>query len=193
MRIVALMMLSIGAAGGGEAFAQTAATAETPEEIVVRGKRLAEFRLEVQFARERAYAIFNEINSSDDFDITCDSEMRTGTRVGREVCVARFEGRISSHAARDWLASIRWNCKKGNTGQDCMFDPDVAGYGLAAAQAVESEAPMQRDRLNAEIHRLARTDMRFGQAILDFYDASLKYEEERKRPRARQEEPRPDE
>jgi hypothetical protein len=161
--------------------------AETPEEIVVRGKRLAAFRLEVQLARERAYAVFNEINSTDDFDIACKSEMRTGTRVNRMVCAARFEGRISRRAAQDYLAALRWICNgPGGLTQDCVFNPQTAGYGIAAARGAASEAPIQRDRLNEEIHRLARTDLRFGQAILDFYDASLKYEEERKRPRERE-------
>jgi hypothetical protein len=39
--------------------------------------------------------------------------------------------------------------------------------------------------MRAEISILARTDLRFGQAILDFYEASQKYEEERDSSRER--------
>jgi hypothetical protein len=165
------------------AAANEARPSETADEVIVRGKRLAEFRVEVQLARERAYAIFNEINSTDDFDVTCREEMRTGTRLERTVCAARFEGRVSRRAAQDYLATMRWICS-GTA--DCLFDPGYAGYGKAAAMATESEAPMQRARLNEEIHRLASTDVRFGQAILDFYEASLKYHEERKALRSRE-------
>jgi hypothetical protein len=113
MRVVLWAFASLAVLSAEAAYAQSDATpprTESPEEIVVRGKRLAEFRVEVQLARERAYAIFNEINSTDDFDISCDSQMRTGTRVGRDVCAARFEGRISSRAAKDYLAAMRLVC-----------------------------------------------------------------------------------
>jgi hypothetical protein len=160
---------------------------EAPEEIVVRGRRLEEFRLEVEKLRVRAYDIFNEINSSDDFDVHCATQQRTGTRRGRLVCAAQFEVRISSRAAKDYMAAIKDACG-GQLAQDCMFDPNMAGRGLAAAKAVEGEAPRHRHQLNQEIQRLARTNLELGQAILDFYDANSKYEEERKRPRERRRE-----
>ena len=49
--------------------------AEAPEEIVVRGRRLVELGVEVEKAREHA-AIFNEINSNDDFDVHCRDERK---------------------------------------------------------------------------------------------------------------------
>lgn len=198
MRIVALILFSIAVSSPDSAGAQNepaardggdAPSQETPEEIVVRGKRLVAFRLEVELARERAYDLFNEINSNDDFDIQCTAEQRTGTRLGRQVCAARFEGRISSRAGKDYLSALRAVCNQdpGGLTQDCMFS-GASSYGIAAAQATESEAPIKRDLLHAEIHRLARENLEFGQAILDFYDTSLKYQEERKRPRGRRRE-----
>jgi hypothetical protein len=175
------------AAGAPAAGQADARRAETPEEIVVRGRRLEDLRFEVEKARVRAYDVFNELNSTDDFDIRCNAETRTGTRMGRQVCVAQFESRISSRASKDYMAAIRDHCG-GQLTQDCIFDTNIAGFGKAAAQAVEGEAPRQRALLNQEIHRLARTDLRFGQAILDFYDASMRYQEERERPRTRRRE-----
>lgn len=187
MRVVLWIFALLTTLGADAAHAQDTAAVqsrtETPEELVVRGKRLADFRVEVDLARERAYAVFNEINSTNDFDIQCvDDVPRRGSRIGRRVCAPRFEGRISSAAAKDYLGMLRAMCPdaEGLT-QRCLFDPGLASRAIAAARGAESEAPTQRDRLEAEIQRLARTDLRFGQAILDFYDVSLKYEEQRKR------------
>jgi hypothetical protein len=193
MRVVLSIIPLLTALGANVTLAQDTATlqsrTETPEEIVVRGTRLADFRVEVERARVRAYDIFNEVNSTDDFDIVCVDEPRRGSRMGRRVCAARFEGRISANAAKDYLGLMRAICPdvEGLT-QRCLFDPGLASRGIAAARSAENEAPTQRARLEAEIQRLARTDLRFGQAILDFYEASLKYEEERKRSRERKQE-----
>jgi hypothetical protein len=186
VRVVLWIFVSLTALNANAADAQDSAAArgpeQAPEEIVVRGKRISEFRVEVELARVRAYDIFNEINSADDFDIQCVDEPRRGSRMGRRVCVARFEDRIAAAAAKDYLATMRAICPdvEGLT-QRCLFDPGLASQGINAAKGAESEAPGQRDRLEAEIQRLARTDLRFGQAILDFYEAQLQYEAARKR------------
>lgn len=168
------------------ASAAAAESSETADEVVVRGKRLADFRVEVQQARERAYDIFNELNSTDDFDIECGDQPRRGSRIGRTVCGAAFEGRIAAATAKEYLAMLRALCPdpEGLT-QRCMTDPGISSRAAAAARGPASEAPTQRDRLQTEIERLATTDLQFGQALLDFYDASVRYEEERKRPRER--------
>jgi hypothetical protein len=170
------------ASSGGEGSAASGGS-ESTEEIVVRGRRLADFRVELEKARVRAYDIFNEINTGDDFDVHCVLEESTGTRMRQQVCRARFEGRISSRAAQEYISALRWSCPDGLTA-DCIFS-DRSAAGISAAAAVESEAPAKRDLLNQEIHRLAREDLRFAQAIVDWYDANLRYEEERKRSRER--------
>src|SRR6202008_342487 len=100
---------------------------EAPDEVVVRGRRLTELRVEIEIKRERAYSIFNEINSTDDFDFQCVEELRRGSRMPRRVCAPRFEGRISAAAARDYLATMRAVCPdaEGLTHR-CLFDPGTA-------------------------------------------------------------------
>jgi hypothetical protein len=193
MRVVIWTFALFTALGAGVAYAQgfpAQQSAEAPEEVIVRGKRLAEFRVEVQLARERAYDIFNEINSNDDFDFACAEQPRRGSRIERKVCAAQFEGRIQEAAAKEYIRTLKALCPdiEGLT-QRCLTHPGYSSRAAAAAGGPASEAPMQRDRLQDEIERLARTDLRFGQAILDFYDASVRYEEERKRPRERTREP----
>jgi hypothetical protein len=192
VRVVLWTVVSLTALCASAAHAQSPAATggpdarrtETPEEIIVRGKRLADFRVEVDLARERAYAIFNEINSNDDFDIRCRDERRYHSRAKRRVCRAQFETRISADTAKEYMATLSWTCPAGPDGfidtQACMFS-GPGQNATARAQAVEGQAPPMQDRMNDEILRLARTDLRFGQAILDFFEASQEYEAARER------------
>jgi len=188
------IVLSIAAACGGPAFAQSelatparadaAPQQEAPEEVVVRGRRIGELRAEIDVARQRAYGIFNEINSNDEFDVYCRKESQPGTNVPRQVCRAQFERRISADAAREYMGTLARNCPVGTGGvldtQACMF----SNYGQNAADAargIEGQLPGKQAQMNAEILRLANEDERFGQAILDYYEASQQYDAARKR------------
>jgi hypothetical protein len=189
MRIATLIVLSIAVSGGGVAVGQRAPADRdgakvTPDEVIVRGRQVGELRVEVQRAREHAYAIFNDINSDNDFDVHCRDETRYFSHSKRRVCRAQFESRISSQAATEYTATLRARCPPNAEGaiqwQACMFG-DVGQTAKANAQAVEGQATSMHDRMNDEVLRLARTDLRFGQAILDFFDASQQYEAARKR------------
>lgn len=191
MRITSLMMLSLATTGGGAVLAQSeslpeqveASPSEAPEEVIVRGRRLSELKIEMEQARIRAYDIFNDINSHDDFDVYCRDESRSGTRVPQQVCRARFEGRISSDAGQEYLASVRWRCRDhGGLTVECLFDDRSAG-AISAAQGVEAEAPIRRRQLTQEIERLARENLEFAEAIVEWYEAGLRYDEARRRPR----------
>ncbi len=191
---VALTVLSIAVAGSGPALAQSEPAAgerrdaarqqEAPEDVVVRGRRLGELRAEIENARRRAYGIFNDINSNDEFDVYCRKESQPGTNVPRQVCRAQFERRISADAASEYMGTLARNCPVGPGGvldtQACMF----SNYGQNAAEAargIEGQLLGKHEQMNAEILRLANEDERFGQAILDYYEASQQYEAARKR------------
>lgn len=183
MRSAAAILISLAASGGGVAFAQLEAAApqQNTEEVIVRGRRIAELRVEIEQARIRAYDIFNEINSDDDFDVRCQDESRSGTRMPQQVCRARFEDRISSRAGQEYIGALKWVCREGLT-QDCIFS-EGSSYGISAAQGVEGEAPLKRQQLKQEIARLANENDEFAQAILDWYEANQVYEARRKRRR----------
>lgn len=191
MRTIALILFSITALGSGGAFGQGASTGregaddsaqrETPEEVIVRGRRLVELRFEVEKAQERAYAIFNEINSDNDFDIYCRDERRHHSRATTRVCRPQFENRISSAAAGEYLASLFWACPgEGGVTQECMFS-NYSAVGRSAAQGIEGQLPGKHAQMRDEILRLAQEDDRFAQAILDWYETTRQYEEARKR------------
>lgn len=193
MRFVALTLPMVFLTDG-VAFAQSDSATRMPtasstqqepvDEVIVRGRRLTELRLEVDMAQERAYEIFNEINSNDEFDVYCREEGRTGTRSTRRVCRAQFERRISADAAREYMAALAWTCPADAMGAidtaSCFFGDHSQG-AISRAQGVEGQAMSKRDQMNDEILRLARHNDRFARAILDYYEATQQYERARKR------------
>ena len=186
---VALIVLSLNATGD-LALAQTeplaqqrgaAALQEQTEEVVVRGRRIGELRAEVEDARERAYELFNDLNSNDDFDVYCRRESRSGTNVPQVVCRAQFENRISADAAQEYMASLAWQCPGGPENlQECMFN-DYSSAGKSAALGIEGQLPGKREQMADEIFRVARENDEFARAILDWYEANQQYEAARRR------------
>lgn len=194
MRIMLLVLSSIVVVSGGAALAQRdsaarqrgegAAPQETPDEVVVRGRRIGELRAEVEDARQRVYGLFNDINSNDDFDVRCRKESRAGTNVPTQICRARFEDDISAEAASEYMSTLFTLCQPDANGfldtQTCLFSgPGVSA--AASAQGVEGRAPLKRDQMTEQIFRLARENDEFAQAILDWYEANQQYEAARKR------------
>ena len=185
---VALIVLSIAALGGA-ALAQnppasqreTAAAQEVQDEVIVRGRRLGELRDGIDKAREQAYAIFNEINSDDDFDVRCRDEVKYHSHAKHRVCRPKFEDRIQAAAAREYLSSLFWNCPGGGgVTQGCIFS-NVGQSAIAAAGSVEGQLPYKQDQIADEILRLANENEQFAQAILDWFEAQQQYEAARKR------------
>lgn len=195
MRIVTLIVLSIAVSGSGAALGQSATAARdgagdsgraaAPEEVVVRGRRLVELRFDVEKAHEQVYAIFNQINSNDAFDVHCRDERKYHSRATQRVCRANFENRISGEAAREYMAALNWTCQPvDGTGfinsQACMFSAP-GQMAKSNAQGVEGQAPSMHAQMNDEIVRLAEEDERFARAIIDWYEKNQQYEAARKR------------
>jgi hypothetical protein len=77
---------------------QTAAPA-VDDEVIVRGRRGAELRLEIERAENAVFARFNEINSDDRFDIVCRLEPAVGSRIDRRVCLSNdWRAQSAEHA-----------------------------------------------------------------------------------------------
>jgi len=69
----------------------TLAAGLTVEEVVVYGERsLHSLRQEVYDAEEAFYNTYNAVNTNDEFDISCDTRKRLGSRMLFRVCEARF-------------------------------------------------------------------------------------------------------
>jgi len=66
---------------------------ERPEEIVVYGRAKATLRHELHRTEERVFAIFNSLNSDDEFDIHCKYRAAANSLLIKErVCEANFVG-----------------------------------------------------------------------------------------------------
>jgi len=154
-------------------------SSEQPEEVIVRGRRLADFRAELRAARIRVYDLFNDLNSDDAFDVQCRTEDSTGTRMRQQTCRPQFKDNISSAAANAWVHGIRDACGSQLT-QDCMFDPGgPASLAKSMALAEESWEPGMQQRFAVEMARVVRDNPEMQQAILDYEAVERAYEEAR--------------
>jgi len=81
-----------------------AGPSEAIEEIVVYGeKSLIQLRLEVHKAEDKVFAMFNSLNSDDEYDIHCYLEAPIGSHIKRRVCRANFVSKATSEEARQLL------------------------------------------------------------------------------------------
>ena len=74
------------------------------EEIVVYGeKSLTQLRLELHRAEDKAYALFNSLNSDDEYDIHCYREAQIGSHIKRRICRPNYVSQATSEEARNLL------------------------------------------------------------------------------------------
>ena len=174
----------------GPIFAQAADAAGDPpssaavdDEVIVRGRKLSDFRAELHAAMVHVYDVFNELNSDDIFDVHCQVEDSTGTHMREQTCRPQFKDDISSEAAQAWVAGIRDACGS-QLSQDCIFG-DAASQGKSAALAVESTEQLMQQRFALEMARVVAEHPEMQQAILDYEAVEHAYDEARGGRRAR--------
>jgi len=132
-------------AHGQQANGATPPPPDVGDEVVVQGRNFATLRLEIQHAEAALYDRFNAINSKDEFDITCDSEVLTGSKIPRRVCRANFWRTSEARAAHETVLGLQGS----------------ASFG---AQQFEAQALYKQSLLAAELRRLAATDPELQQA-----------------------------
>ena len=77
------------------------------EEIQVLGSRtLYSIRMEIVDEENKIFAMFNELNSDDDFDILCDKIAPTGSHIRQRVCEPRFVTETRARMAQDFMLGI---------------------------------------------------------------------------------------
>jgi hypothetical protein len=112
---------------------------EVGDEVQVIGQNPAELRSQIQRAEQVFYDRFNAINSRDEFDITCDYQVQTGSKMPRRVCQANFWAVAQAKAAHEGV--LRQH-----------------GSANAGSAQFEGEARAKQQELAEEMRRLVATD-----------------------------------
>lgn len=184
-RPLAFTLVGLAALLSGRALAQAdSAPTEQPEEITVRGGRsLTEYRLEMERARDEVVELFNELNSSDETDVTCQQESQTGTRTRQRVCRSNAARKADADAANRFLDSLFFSSGGFITNTRGGGAPPPAGgaqvnstIGMAQAQgdAVSGGAAAQ-DALQTEMERLLREQPELYRAVTRYVEAENEY------------------
>jgi hypothetical protein len=77
------------------------------DEVIVRGRRGVELRLEIEGAENAIFARFNDINSDDRFDIGCRMQAPIGSRIDRRVCESNDWRDQAANFAAAWVRQSR--------------------------------------------------------------------------------------
>jgi hypothetical protein len=158
--------------------------ASDEEEIIVRGQRLEDFRVALEAARVRVYDVFNDLNSDDAFDVSCQVEGSTGTRMRQQTCRPQFKNEIAEDAAAAWVNGIKDACPAGLS-QACIFEnPAAADLAKSRAIAEETREPLMQKKFALEMARVVAEHPEMQQVILDYWAVERAYDDARGRPRA---------
>ncbi len=133
------------------------------ENIVVRGRRLHELRFELRVAEDAVYARFNDINSDDRFDIHCEDEKRTASRMTERRCL--------SNSWREQDANIGEGTTRALQGL-----PGGANLGSFRAEQLRMQQLLQEELL-----RLALHDDGLKRAVMELGEKQLQLDEVRGR------------
>jgi hypothetical protein len=147
---------------------------EPDEEIVIRGRRtLFTLRKEMEAARERVWAVFNDINSDDDFDISCNDRDRTGTRMTKQVCRPEYANRATAQAGKELARRIQ-GCPPNSPNYEACLAAALETGNSEAQQYIARIAYMDQ-RLDDEFRRLVRERRELATAINEFLAKENEY------------------
>jgi hypothetical protein len=152
---------------------QTVVAAEEPqlpiEEIQVTGPRsMILLGQEIRKAEVQMYNLFNELNSTDDFDVTCGFVKDTGTQISAWKCMVGFMSHAEHRNTQEFLQTCFSPVSEA--------DEQVNTQGLPPScflpktdEQLNWENREKLDAMNAEMSALAKENPALAQAMLDLY------------------------
>ena len=168
---VAIAFLSPAFAQPDSAAAGAVTNATDPEDsIVVRGKALSRYRLDLEEAKEDLIEVYNEENSGDDNDVVCRNERPTGSRMPQRVCRSNAQTEAEAAAARGFLRGLVLGSGQPEGGSIAPTIAAVGGAQSAAARTAESRAAIEK-----ELEQLARQNKTLYRAALKYVEAEDAY------------------
>ena len=111
------------------------------DEVIVRGRRPANLRVEIERLEVAVYDRFNALNSDDEYDIYCLEQAPTGSNIPLRTCAPKFVIDAESGSASRMLTDGRGGAGNNNS---------------PAEHAMLMEEKSRK--LTAEMQRLARED-----------------------------------
>ena len=154
--------------------AQSEVKPETPEEIIVVGRRtVMELRLDMWNAEVLAYEVFNTFNDEARFDISCSLHQISGTRLDRQLCQPEFEIQAMAQQGRNFLESYRAFLDplyQGPAGVPSFDGAPPVSRPASAAIASQQEA------YRAKMKQVAEEHPAFLNALIKYSEARGRYE-----------------
>lgn len=151
MMTLALASMSQAAPIGAKAQASSEAAAEGTEN---QKKSLNQLRRERDEAEANFFAVFNTINSTDEYDVKCKYETSLATRRKQQVCTPKFAKKIRANATSDMMTEGQWDA------------PSPPG----------SRLQKQKESMRQEMTELLSTHEEFRGVFNDFAFAKRAYE-----------------
>lgn len=117
-------------------------------------KSVGELRKEAETAEKELYAVFNDINSDDDYDFKCKRERSLGSRRKVQVCTPKFARRMESNRSAEQLGQGTWD----------------------APASQSSQMQKKNDAMREEMSDLLAANTEFNEAFTKFAAAKRAYE-----------------
>ena len=126
------------------------------EEIIVQGERtIYALRLAIESAETEVYNLFNELNSNDEFDVTCKEVVYTGSHISRRTCMAAYLREEEAYHLQNYLQSIQIGAGLDSPGSGMLLTRD----------AVKGEVHQKTVAMEQEMLRLAMEVPEFAAAL----------------------------
>tara|TARA_B100000686_G_scaffold16775_1_gene15637 strand:- start:988 stop:1548 length:561 start_codon:yes stop_codon:yes gene_type:complete len=127
------------------------------EEITVQGERtIFSLRAQIETAETQVYNLFNELNSNDEFDVTCEKTVYIGSRIPRRVCMAAYLREEEAYQTQNFVNSIGLGEGLGAPGSGMLLNLDSA----------KDEVRQKSEAMEQEMLRLATEVPEFAEALL---------------------------
>ena len=134
------------------------------EEIIVKGESLSSLRMEMIRAEDLKFEIFNSLNSTDDFDITCEWRAPLGSRVTRRFCDVGYMKKARAEDARLFMQSMQ----------------DGTPFLHHSDHQLNGEFAHKTEALNKEIVELGSKHPSLAKAMINEYELKQRYIVERR-------------
>jgi hypothetical protein len=127
--------------------------ADVTEEVTVRGRSQLFLRRRVEIAEDKVFALFNDLNTIEEFDIHCRLHAPTGTRMQQRVCAPNYEKELSAEKGQALLAAMRGEAFGTNW------------------QSQEGQMRHKNGELKTHMERLTDEHPELLEALRELYDA----------------------